>query len=219
MIPYYNFNYIYPPRPEFKIPPSDLHKFETGEYVVQPKYNGTCCLVFTNGTQTHIYNRHKQQLANVSREIDFKGLAQSDNWYVFAGEYLNKGKLGEGGTKEKDKFIIWDVLVWCDQYLIGDTLLTRIGLLEEEFPCERAKVHADGLEMYDHLCFTRLNGIYKAPTYLNGFQGLYKDIVETDLYEGLVLKKIDSKLSFGFQELNNHDWQVKCRKETKVYNF
>ena len=25
--------------------------------------------------------------------------------------------------------------------------------------------------------------------------------------------------NFGFQELNNHDWQVKCRKETKVYKF
>jgi hypothetical protein len=219
MIPYLNFNYIYPPRPEFKVPPSELEKFDNGEYVVQPKYNGTCCLVFTNGEDTFVYNRHKQQMANYSQEIDFSSLAQSNNWYVYAGEYLNKGKLGENGQKEKDKFVIWDILVWCNEYLIGDSLLTRIGLLEEQYPCTRGKVSKEGFEIYTHLCITDINGVYKAPTYLNGFEKLYNDIIQTDLYEGLVIKKIDSKLTFGYQELNNHDWQVKCRKPTKVYHF
>jgi hypothetical protein len=95
----------------------------------------------------------------------------------------------------------------------------RINLLEETYPCQRAKISEDGLEMYEHLCHTNLNGIYKAPTYMNGFSRLFEDISKTDLYEGLVIKKIDSKLSYGFQELNNHDWQIKCRKPTKVYHF
>jgi hypothetical protein len=219
MIPYLNFNYIYPPRPEYKIPPKDLDTFDTGEYVVQPKYNGTCCIVFTNGTEVYVYNRHKSPMSWYSPDIDFKGLAQSDQWYVYTGEYLNKGKLGENGTKEKDKFIIWDILVWADQYLIGDDLLTRINLLEETYPCQRAKVSEGGLEMYEHLCHTNLNGIYKAPSYMNGFSKLFEDISKTDLYEGLVLKKIESKLSYGFQMLNNQDWQIKCRKPTKVYHF
>ena len=219
MIPYLNFNYIYPPRPEFKIPPKDLHTFDNGEYVVQPKYNGTCCIVFTNGTDLYVYNRHKQPLSWYSNDIDFRGLAHSDQWYVYTGEYLNKGKLGENGTKEKDKFIIWDILVWADQYLVGDDLMTRLKLLEETYPSERGRITRDGLEYYEHLCLTNLNNIYKAPTYMNGFSKLYQDIVKVDMYEGLVIKKIDSKLAFGFQELNNHDWQVKCRKETKVYKF
>ena len=219
MIPYLNFNYIYPPRPEFKIPPKELDTFDTGEYVVQPKYNGTCCIVFTNGTEVYVYNRHKQPMAWYSPDIDFKGLAHSDQWYVYTGEYLNKGKLGESGAKEKDKFIIWDILVWGDQYLIGDDLLTRINLLEETYPCQRGKIGENGLEMYEHLCHTNLNGIYKAPSYMNGFLKLFEDISKTDLYEGLVLKKIESKLSYGFQMLNNHDWQIKCRKPTKVYHF
>jgi hypothetical protein len=219
MIPYLNFNYIYPPRPEFKIPPKELDTFDTGEYVVQPKYNGTCCIVFTNGTEVYVYNRHKQPMAWYCTNIDFKGLAQSNQWYVYTGEYLNKGKLGENGNKEKDKFIIWDILVWADQYLIGDDLLTRINLLEETYPCQRGKIGENGLEMYEHLCHTNLNGIYKAPSYMNGFLKLFEDISKTDLYEGLVLKKIESKLSYGFQMLNNHDWQIKCRKPTKVYHF
>jgi hypothetical protein len=219
MIPYLNFNYIYPPRPEYKIQPKELDTFDTGEYVVQPKYNGTCCIVFTNGTDVYVYNRHKNPMSWYSPDIDFKGLAHSNQWYVYTGEYLNKGKLGENGTKEKDKFIIWDILVWADQYLIGDDLLTRINLLEITYPCQRGKIGENGLEMYEHLCHTNLNGIYKAPTYMNGFSNLFEDISKTDLYEGLVIKKIDSKLSYGFQELNNHDWQIKCRKPTKVYHF
>ena len=219
MIPYLNFNYIYPPRPEYKIQPKELDTFDTGEYVVQPKYNGTCCIVFTNGTDVYVYNRHKNPMSWYSPDIDFKGLAHSNQWYVYTGEYLNKGKLGENGTKEKDKFIIWDILVWADQYLIGDDLLTRINLLEITYPCQRGKIGENGLEMYEHLCHTNLNGIYKAPTYLNGFSKLFEDISKTDLYEGLVIKKIESKLSYGFQELNNHDWQIKCRKPTKVYHF
>jgi ATP-dependent DNA ligase len=219
MIPYLNFNYIYPPRPEYKIPPKELDNFDTGEYIVQPKYNGTCCIVFTNGTQVYVYNRHKNPMSWYCPDIDFKGRALSDQWYVYTGEYLNKGKLGENGVKEKDKFIIWDILVWANQYLIGDDLLTRLNLLEETYPCQRAKIGKDGLEMYEHLCHTNLNGIYKAPTYTNGFLKLFEDISKTDLYEGLVLKKIDSKLSYGFQMQNNHDWQIKCRKPTKVYHF
>ena len=219
MIPYLNFNYIYPPRPEYKIPPKDLDTFDTGEYIVQPKYNGTCCIVFTNGKEVYVYNRHKQPLSWYSSDIEFEKLAQSNQWYVYTGEYLNKGKLGETGTKEKDKFIIWDILVWAGQYLIGDDLLTRVKLLEETFPCQRAKINEDGLEMYEYLCHTDLKNIYKAPSYMNGFSKLFKDISKTDLYEGLVIKKIDSKLSYGFQELNNHDWQIKCRKPTKVYHF
>lgn len=216
---YNSFKYFYPPRPEFKVPPQELRKYDNGEYLAQPKYNGTCVIVFTNGTDLHVYNRHKEALSKYSPDIDFLKLAKTADWYVYSGEYLNKGKLGEGGEKEKDKFVIWDCLVWAGKYLVGATLGERLELLENIYPCSRAMITLDRIEIYDHLCCTEFKGIYKAPTYMNNFDGLYKDIVKTDLYEGLVLKKINSRLAFGFQELNNHDWQIKCRKETKIYTF
>lgn len=219
MIPYLNYNYIYPPRPEFKVAPDELAKFEGQEYLAQPKYNGSCCLVFTNGEICYVYNRHKNPLSNVSPDIDFNQLAKSNHWYVYAGEYLNKGKLGENGTKLNDKFVIWDVLVWQNQYLVGETLADRLILLEEEYPSNRIRVTPEGVESYEHLCFTNIENIYKAPTYTAGFTKLYNKIVEVDLYEGLVLKKAQSKLNFGFNELNNNDWQIKCRKPTKIYKF
>lgn len=213
--------YIYPPRPEYKCPAADLAKYDNGQYLAQPKYNGTCVPIFTNGDELHVFNRHKERLAllNNYNAIEFRKLAVSKNWYVYVGEYLNKGKYGETGVKEKNKFVIWDVLVWDGKYLVGSTFSERLDLLENIFPCQRVAVSDKGMEAYDHLCCTSLNGIYKAPTYTHNFIELYKQIVKTDLYEGLVLKKKDSKLSFGTQELNNHDWQIKCRKETKIYAF
>jgi len=213
---YDKFKYLYPPRPEYKCPSVDLDKYDNGEYIGQPKYNGSCCIVFTNGKDLEVYNRHKEKLSLLTnyKEIDFRGLAQTNNWYVFAGEYLNKGKLGETGEKERNKFIIWD-----GKHLVGETVQTRLELLEDSFPCQRARVGIEKMEMYDHLCCTELEGIYKAPSYTGNFKKLFTELVKVDMYEGFVLKKKDAKLTFGLQELNNHDWQLKCRKETKLYKF
>jgi hypothetical protein len=48
---------------------------------------------------------------------------------------------------------------------------------------------------------------------------LYAQIVDTDLYEGLVLKRKTAKLTFGLVEKNTNTWQIKCRKPTKNYDF
>lgn len=217
---YEKYRYLYPPRPEHKIPRGDLEKYDNGEYFAQPKYNGSCTVVFTNGKELHVYNRHQEPLSGVSPDIEFKKLAQTGNWFVFTGEYLNKGKFGENGEKEKDKFVLWDCIVWDGKYLFGETLESRLTLLEKIHPCKRARVTSAGdLELYKHLCCTELKGIYKTPTYTDGFTELYDEIVKTDLYEGLVLKKRHSKLGFGYNKINNTDWQLKCRKETKNYKF
>lgn len=216
---YDQFKYLYPPRPEYKTPPQTLEKYDDGQYIAQPKYNGSACLVFTNGDELHIYNRHKKPLAKFSPFIQFRSLAKSKSWYVYAGEYLNKGKKGEMGYVERDKFVIWDLLVWDGEYLVGETMESRLKQLESIYPCQRAVVTDKQLEIYEHLCCTEHDGIYKAPSYGGGFDYLYQQLAKTDLYEGLVLKKKDAKLSFGFQEKNNNEWQIKCRKETKLYNF
>lgn len=213
--------FIFPPRAEFKCPANNLYKYDDGTYYAQPKYNGMALIAFTNGTELFLYNRHKENMPLLTKnsEVDFRGLAQSKNWFVYTGEYLNKSKYGETGIKEKDKFVIWDILVWDGNYLVGSTYTERLDLLESIYPCQRAIVTGSAIEMYDHLCCTNLNRVYKAPTYIGNFEELYQQIIKTDLYEGLVLKKKNSKLNFGLQELNNHDWQIKCRKETLNYTF
>jgi ATP-dependent DNA ligase len=167
---------------------------------------------------THIFNRHKDRLTGVNKDIRFNELAKTKNWYVYTGEYLNKNKRGEGGDPLNHVFIIWDVLVWDGEYLVGKYLYERLDLLERIYPCYPSVI-SNRLESYKHLCNTYIPLIYKAPTYLNRFSELYNDLVTTDLYEGLVLKKLNSKLTYGMQPMNNHEWQIKCRKETKIYTF
>jgi hypothetical protein len=216
---YDEFKYIYPPRPQFKIPPKDLERYETGEYQAQIKYNGSACVVFTNGEQLHVYNRHKQPLAKYSPFIPFKSLSPDGKWYVYAGEYLNKGQKGEQGGIERDKFVIWDCLVYAGEYLVGKTFAERMTLVDVRYPCLGMRVNENKLESYDYMCATSIEGIYKSPTYVAGFDFLYDDLIKTPLYEGVVLKKKDAKLTYGFQEKNNSEWQLKCRKENKLYKF
>jgi hypothetical protein len=213
---YDEFKYIYPPRPQFKIPPDNLDQYE-GEFVAQPKYNGTACIVFTNGEELQVFNRHKLPLKH-SPFIQFRGLARDNQWVVYCGEYLNKGQKGEKGDVERDKFIIWDLLVYAGEYLIGKTFEERIAMIDIRYPCKQL-VTDKGLEIYDYLCATAIEGVYKSPVYTAGFDFLYNDLVNTPLYEGVVLKKKEAKLTYGFQEKNNSEWQVKCRKANKLYNF
>lgn len=215
---YDTFKYLYPPRPQFKIPPVGLDKYE-GTFLANPKLNGTACVVFTNGEELHVYNRHGQPLSKYSPFIDFKALSPDGKWYVYAGEYLNKGQKGETGEVERHKFVIWDLLVYAGEYLVGKTYLERIKIIDKDYPCTSMRITDKGLESYEFMCATHIEGIYKVPVYALGFEWLYKELIKTDLYEGIVFKKMDAKLSYGFQEKNNSEWQLKVRKPTLNYEF
>lgn len=215
---YKEFKYLYPPRPQFRIPPDDLIKYDNGEYFANPKLNGTACVVFTNGEQLEVYNRHKMELSKYSPFINFRSLSPDGKWYVYAGEYLNKGQKGETGEVERDKFVIWDILVHAGEYLVGSTYLDRIRLIDQAYPSTQV-VGEKGLEWREYMAATSLNGIYKVPVYAMGFDFMYDDLIKTDIYEGIVLKKANARLTYGFNEKNNSEWQLKCRKPNKNYNF
>lgn len=210
--------YIYPPRAEVKIPAEDLYKFDDGTFYAQPKYNGSCCVIYLYGNgKCETWNRHKEHIkvfkANVSP------IHRGNGTMVIAGEYLNKNQLGEYQQDLNHKFVIWDILAHDSKWLVGMTTEERLMLLENLYPCQRAVVNTDGLEMYNHLCCTEHEDVYKTPTYLHSFKTLYDELVKTPLYEGLVIKKKDAKLEYAFGEKNNTNWQLKCRKETKNYSF
>ena len=215
---YKKYSYIFPPRPEQTTKHTELKKYDNGEFLVQPKYNGTCCNVFISEDELIVMNRHKGEITSQYKHIDFKGLHRGKGWMVLCGEFLNKNKKGEDGNPFNLKFVIWDILVLEGKNLLGSTSLERLRMLEDLYPCNRM-VYTDILEVFNHLCHTNHANVYKAPYYTKSFEALYDSIVETDLYEGLVLKRIDAKLQLGLTEKNNNTWQIKCRKPTKNYAF
>ena len=46
-------------RPKRKIKLSNLNKYETGEYLLQPKMDGSCVAIFTDGVRVIVKSRHK----------------------------------------------------------------------------------------------------------------------------------------------------------------
>jgi len=218
-VPYTKYSYLFPPRPVQTTKHTELTKYDSGDFIAQPKYNGTCCVVFISKDETIVMNRHKGEITSQYKHIDFRGLHRENGWLVLCGEFLNKSKKGEDGNTFNLKFVIWDILVYDGQYLIGSTLEERLQLIEQLYPCSSMLVSKDKIESYKHLCCTKYANIYRAPSYHQNFEKLYQSIVDTDLYEGLVLKRKSAKLSYGLQEKNNNDWQIKCRKPTKNYDF
>lgn len=211
---YNNFSYIYPCRPKNAAPIIDIQKYDNGMMLAQPKYNGSNCLIFTNGIEAKVFNRHKDRLTNfnlTNQEIlqdIFKG--EIGKWMVINGEYLNKNKNDETADSFNHKFIIFDILVYNSEYLIGKTFQERVQLLDELYGTEDSeKKYLYGIS----------KNIYRTKTYYTDFVNLYANLAKIDMIEGLVLKRMNAKLELGITEDNNSKSQIKFRKPTKNYQF
>jgi len=207
---YNRFKYIYPPRPEQKIPSSSLEKFENDEiFIAQPKLNGSSMMVYTNGKIVVTMTRHKTAI-NHKMDIDeLKKLHRGNGWMVLCGELMNKNKKDETNKRWNHKFVIFDILVYEGDHMLKSTFDQRYDLLKEMYPDNPVKKH---LHQISENCF-RVNSVRF------GFTNIYNDITQYDMYEGLVLKRGDGKLENGTTANNNTRTQIKCRKSTKNYAF
>jgi ATP-dependent DNA ligase len=208
-IPYKKFSYKYPPRPEYKISSDQLYKYEK-DHLIQPKLNGSCCLIFIKGEKIRIFGRHKNEnLSNFKlNNKDLKILnCNNDNWNVVVGEYMNKNKNGVYGKPWNHKFVIFDILVHDGEYLIGTTYQERVILLDNIFGV---------IDENDYL-YKITDNIFRVKTFYVDFLERWNNIIKIDMLEGFVLKKKKQKLTIGISEKNN--LSHKCRKETKNYRF
>jgi hypothetical protein len=210
---YNSFRYIFPPRPKNAIPDSDLNFWDNGSLVAQPKLNGSNCVIFTNGEKLMIMNRHSQYMTNVDIQrqevLDlFKG--ESGKWMVLNGEYLNKSKQDENRQTFNHKLVIFDILVYNSDYLVGKTFQERINLLDELY----GKNDSEKSYLY-----SISNNVYRVKSFESGFKSLYDQLTPIDMIEGLVLKRKNARLEIGNTENNNIKSQLKARKATKNYKF
>ena len=211
---YNRFSYIYPPRPKNAAPIADISKYDNGSMLAQPKYNGSNCTIFTNGIEWRVHNRHNDKLTNFKLTPEemsiniFKG--EIGKWIVINGEYLNKAKNDEKGVLFNHKLIIFDLLVYEGDYLLGKTFKQRIDLLDAIYGTE------DSDKEY---LYKISDNIYRTKTYGAGFVDLYSNLAKIDLIEGLVVKRHDAKLELGLTEDNNSKSQIKFRKKTLNFSF
>jgi len=194
--------YIFPPRPETAINPSQLSYYEKRGWIGQIKKNGTCVVInIDNGVE--VWNRHEQKLKYDMPEGMNKLLRDIPDRTILVGELLHFK------TKHlKNTLYLFDILVHADDSLTGMLLNDRLAILESLLPAT--------------------NGI--GPGYLNYGWGVWmsrpiKDFDKTfkslssDEDEGLVLKNPTGKLKDGDKPNSNSLWQVKCRRPTKNYGW
>jgi len=230
MIKYNFFRYIYPPRPENAVDQTTLLDYDNGEYLAQPKLNGDCVEIYTNGVEAKVFNRHKKEFTKLTRGKDHflrlhretlgKGKGKN-KWIVLVGEFMDKGKRNEYGENFNGNFVIFDMIVYDSVQLVGTTFLERVEMLDRIFGKDDLLVLDDdkGVRKHKFLYTTAVDGIFRVKTFRDCFGALWNDLVLIDMYEGLVLKRASAKLENGISERNNTTGQIKIRKATKNYNF
>ena len=208
---YSTYRYIYPCRPRNPISPSDLELWDNNSLIAQPKLNGSNCVIFTNGTELRIMNRHNQVLTNVQIRDEILALYRGVDaeWIVINGEYMNKAKQDENALFNH-KLVIFDILVYKSDYIIGKTFEERIHLLDELYGTEKSD--------NDYL-YKISDNIYRVKSFNKGFKELFDNLSKIDMIEGLVMKRKNAKLEIGNTENNNTKSQLKCRKPTKNYKY
>jgi ATP-dependent DNA ligase len=210
MIKYQKYRYIFPPRPENKIPSSELEKYDNNLYIGQPKLDGSNLTVYTDGDEVILMNRHKDTLYNVLLPKEyFRKLHRGNGWIAINGEYMNKSKKDTKGEVFNHKFVIFDILVYNGKQTVGKTFKERTELLAELYETTK---HDDFIEKINE-------NIFVVKNFFGTFVNVYNKLTKTDMYEGLVLKKMNQKLKNGVSKINNVGGQLKCRKETKNYRF
>ena len=122
---------------------------------------------------------------------------------------MNKSKKDINGDTFNNKFVIFDILVFENQYLVGSTFDERYNLLKSIY----------NVKDYGEFLFQITENVFLVKSFTDKFTKRYNDIVKVDMLEGWVLKRRDAKLERGTREKNNVNTQLKCRKPTKNYEF
>ena len=201
--------YVYPPRPENKIRPNLLASWERKNmYMAQPKLNGSCCEIYLNNKHFDAKNRHASDLTNfkINKQTILK-LHRGYGEMLLVGEYMNKSQRNENNILFNNKFVIFDILVYNNNHLLGMTFQDRYDLLLELYDVKE----------YDDYIYEINSDIYLVKSFHNDFDNIYKKMTKIQMYEGWVLKPKENKLKPGSRPKNN--LCVKCRKETKNYQF
>jgi hypothetical protein len=211
MAKYLNYRYIFPPRPKNAIPDTELEFWDNGSLIAQPKLNGSNCVIFTNGVKTIVMNRHNQRLTNFNiSDNEIKDIYRGEGWMILNGEYMNKSKSDENNQVFNHKFVIFDILGYNGDYLVGKTFEERIVLLDELY----GQIDSD-----KEYLFKVTENVYRVKSYKVDFKNIFDKLTSIDMIEGLVMKRKNARLELGTSENNNIKSQLKCRKATKNYKY
>jgi hypothetical protein len=111
--------------------------------------------------------------------------------------------------------VLWDILVWNNQYLVGTSYLKRYRLLSQVCgnPSRYESETGRSIALRVNSC------VWLAPVFRNELRRRFDELTPLHEIEGLVLKNPSAKLQWGLREDNNGDWQIRVRKPRHDYGF
>jgi len=207
---------IFPPRPKSAIPPTELDYYDkTGLWIAQYKYNGARAPIHIQNGQVNMCDRHGGQLRSYSMPINTEkqilalpGLDKSKEYWLDA-ELLIKTSAAD----TKQKIIFFDVLQAGNYFFLKPNQMTRLAILDEicGHPKQIDPLRGMGLSISEDLML--------APVFDKDFVTHFKEKIQFDECEGLMLRKRDSVIdNFGAKEYEI-GWMVRCRKPNKNYPY
>ena len=208
---YDRYRYIYPPRPKNAVDPKEINLWDDGTLLCQPKLNGSNCVIFTDGVTYKIMGRHNQVLTNFNLNInEISNIYSGKGWMAINAEYLNKSKLDENNKIFNHKLIIFDILAYNGEYLVGKTFQERVDILNQ--------LYGQNLSDKSYL-YSITENIFHVKSYNTNFKQIFDELIKIDVVEGIVCKRKNSKLELGVTSENNTKGQIKFRKPTKNYRY
>lgn len=211
---YDKYSYIFPPRPEHPIHPKYIGKYDDGTFIAEPKLNGDCAMIFTNGKDIVIRDRNNAKFKKPIPELDAVSQhvhrGEDGKWMVVVGEAMQKSKKDMQGIPLKG-YVLFDIIVYNGVHLSNYTFEERHAMLVELF---KANVEYD-----PYILKTTISGLYVVKAFTDHFEKIFDEVKEIDMYEGLVIKKRNAKLELGITSKNNLRTQFKFRKPAKNYHY
>lgn len=207
---------IFPPRPKSAIPPTELQYYDNSDqWVAQYKYNGSRCVIHIEpGGNVSIWGREGAKHRSYVMPFHVRDQLQQLPGLDKAKEYWLDGELMIKTSAEdtKGKIVLFDVLQ-AGKYLFMVNQMDRLKLLDEI--CGHPKI----LDPWRGMGLQISQDILMAPTFTRDFVARFKEKIQFDEMEGLVLRRRNSVLdNFGAKEYEI-GWVIRCRKPHKNYNF
>ena len=208
---------MFPPRPKSRIRPVELSRWERqGGWVIQRKFNGTRTLIHvTSSLKVEAWRPGKKFHLQwvISPEVINQVLSlniERGKEYWFDGELMNNKT---SNSTYKNKIIFFDILQAGRYFFRSPDLLGRQKFLFEI--CRNPVI----LEDSRGIALKVTDDIWLAETFFNNFADRWKDFIDFDEIEGLVLKRMKSTIDNLGNKEYDVDWQIRCRKEHKNYSF
>ncbi|MCM2277458.1 MAG: hypothetical protein NDJ89_05230 [Oligoflexia bacterium] len=205
------FRPLFPPRPEGSLPPESLSGLRG--HIVQPKYDDIRAVIyFLPDSGITLLSRQREPIA--SFRMTDRMRASFERLKLPRGEFhvLDGGLL----RRWRDRVVLWDVLVYRGNHLLGTTYRQRYELLKKiagnPVKWEGDTGHRIALRIAETL--------WLAPDL--GGSGLHETFArfrEIEGIEGFVLKDPNGRLERGIRERNNGTWQIRVRKPSANYFF